>query len=79
MDTKEELLDILREFVELPEEGISLDEGFKTAVGLDSFIFISMISSIEEKFGISIPTKDLATFSTLGDIVRYIDLKKQEA
>lgn len=79
MDTQKELLDIIREFVELPEEGVNLDDGFRTAVGLDSFIFLSMISSIEEHFGIAIPNSDLACFSTLGDIVSYIDGRRAAA
>lgn len=79
MNIQKELLGIISEFVELPDEGISLEDGFKTATGMDSFIFLSMISSIEEHFGIRISNTDLLSFSTLGDIVSFIDSRTAAA
>ena len=76
MSTKEELLDIIREYVDLPAEEIPTDQAFKMASGMDSSIFISMVGSIEERFGIRIPNQDLATFHTIDDIITYIDRKK---
>ena len=69
MDTKETLLDIIREYVDVPADEINTDQAFKTAMGVDSFIFMAMISSIEERFNLSIPNSDLLTFKTLDDII----------
>ena len=76
MDTKETLLDIIREYVYVPTDEINTDQAFKTAMGVDSFIFMAMISSIEERFNLSIPNSDLLTFKTLDDIIAYIDARK---
>ena len=76
MDTKETLLDIIREYVDVPTDEINTDQAFKTAMGVDSFIFMAMISSIEERFDLSIPNSDLLTFKTLDDIIAYIDARK---
>lgn len=76
MDTKETLLDIIREYVDVPADEINTDQAFKTAMGVDSFIFMAMISSIEEHFNLSIPNSDLLTFKTLDDIIAYIDARK---
>lgn len=76
MDTKETLLDIIREYVDVPADEINTDQAFKTAMGVDSFIFMAMISSIEERFDLSIPNSDLLTFKTLDDIIAYIDARK---
>lgn len=78
MSTKEEILDIIREYVDLPAEEIPTGEAFKMAAGMDSFIFIAMVGSIEERFGIRIPNSDLLGFNTLDDIIAYVDRKEAE-
>lgn len=76
MDTKIQLLDIIQDYVDCPVEEIGTDEAFKATVGVDSFIFIEMVGSIEDRFGISIPNSDLKKFNTLNDIITYIDYRK---
>ena len=72
-NTRDQLLDIIREYVDIPAGEIRTDQAFKTAMGVDSFIFMAMVSSIEERFGLSIYNRDLLGFKTLDDIIRYID------
>jgi len=76
MNVKEELLDILCEYVDVSAEEVNLDESLKFASGLNSFVFLSMISSIEEHFSISIPNEKLLEFKTLNDIIAYIEKAK---
>jgi acyl carrier protein len=75
MNVKKEFLDILQDYVEFPVEEIHTDEPFKTASGVDSFVFIEMISSVEDHFGIRVPNADLVNFKTIDDIVGYIEKK----
>ncbi len=75
MNVKKEFLDILQDYVDFPVEEIHTDEPFKAASGVDSFVFIEMISSVEEHFGIRIPNSDLVAFKTVDDIVGYIERK----
>ena len=75
MDVKKEFLDILQDYVDFPVEEVNTDEAFKAASGIDSFVFIEMISAIEEHFGITIPNADLQGFTTISDIIRYIEAR----
>ena len=75
MDTKKEFLDILQDYVDFPVEEIHTDAPFKAAAGVDSFVFIEMISSVEDHFGIRIPNSDLVNFKTIDDIIGYIEKK----
>ena len=52
--------------------GVS-DKPFKATSGLDSFVFIEMISAVEEHFNIRIPNSDLLGFQTLDDMIHYIE------
>lgn len=75
MDIKKELLEIISEFVELPDEEIDTSKAFKSALGADSFVLLSMLGSIEERFNIRIPNEDLLTFKTMDDIIGYLEKK----
>ena len=75
MNVKKEFLDILQDYIDFPVAEIHTDAPFKAASGVDSFVFIEMISSVEDHFGIRIPNSDLVAFKTVDDIVGYIERK----
>jgi acyl carrier protein len=75
MNVKKEFLDILQDYVDFPVEEIHTDEPFKSSSGVDSFVFIEVISSVEDHFGIRVPNADLVNFKTIDDIVGYIEKK----
>lgn len=71
MDVRKEMLDIVCEYVDVPADKIDTSEGLQFA-GLDSFALLSMVSSIESKFGIAIPNDRLKTLKTLDDFIVLI-------
>ena len=73
MDVKQEVLDIVKEYIDIPAEDINIEEGLKFAVGIDSFVMFSMVGNIEDRFHISIPNDKLQGFKTLGDIISFIE------
>lgn len=73
MDIKNELIDIVREYVDVPAEDIDINESLKFATGIDSFIMFSLISSIEDHFLVSIPNDKLQEFKTLSDIIEFLE------
>ena len=73
MDVKAQLLDIIQDYVDFPASEIDTSAPFKEVAALDSFIFIELVSGIEERFLISIPNSDLREFRTLNDIIAYIE------
>ncbi len=72
MDVKEELLDIVTEYIDTSKDKIDTSVGLKF-IGLNSFVMLSMVAEIEEHFNISIPDTKLSEFNTLDDIIRYIE------
>lgn len=75
-NTRDQLLDIIRDYIDVPLDEIHTDQAFKTAMGVDSFIFMALIASIEERFGLSIPNADLLGFQTIDDIIAYVDARR---
>jgi len=73
MDIKEELFEIMQDYIDVPSEEIDLDESLKMASGLNSFVFLSMVSSIEEHFSVHIPNEKLIEFKTLNDIIHWLE------
>ena len=69
---KREFLGILQDYVEFPVEEIVTSEPFKAVSGIDSFVMMEIVNSMEEHFGISVPNNDLVHFKSIDDIVRYI-------
>ncbi len=75
MNVRQEFLDILQDYIDFPVSEIPSDKPFKASAGVDSFVFIEMISAMEDHFHISIPNSDLLNFRTLDDIILYIEGK----
>jgi len=73
MSAKEQVLDIVSEYVNIPTEEIRLDEPFKMSGEINSFVFLSMISAIEERFGVTIPNSRVAEFKTLAQIISFLE------
>ncbi len=57
-----------------PEE-ITLDKHLVTDLDLDSFGLMDMVIAFEDEFSIEIPDRDLRLFSTVSDVVNYIEQK----
>lgn len=75
MNVRKEFLDILQDYVDFPVSEIQTDQPFKATSGVDSFIFIEMMSAMEEHFHIVIPNADLLSLKTLDDMIAYIEKK----
>lgn len=73
MDIKSDFLSILQDYVDFPVEEIQTSEPFKAVSGIDSFVMMEIVNSIEDHFSIAIPNNDLVHFRSIDDIVGYID------
>lgn len=72
MEIKNELINIVSDYVDIPADQINTSDNMKMTAGIDSFVLFSMVSDIENHFGIKIPNQKLATFTTLDDIIEFI-------
>lgn len=69
---------------ELIAEGLGVDKAqvvetasFKDDLQADSLDLFEMVMSLEEEFGVEIPSEDLNQIVTVGDVVKYIEAKQQ--
>lgn len=68
---KKELLQIAKEYIDAPLEGIDTSANLKY-LGLNSFVAAAMINEIEEHFGKPIPDSNLYGFKSLDDIIAFL-------
>jgi acyl carrier protein len=52
-----------------------MDTVINTETGIDSMGFVLIISKLEALYHISISERQMNRFVTMGDVVRYIELK----
>lgn len=52
---------------------ITAESRIKKDLGADSVDILQLLMKIEDDCGIMIPDEELATFETVGDVVRYLD------
>jgi len=72
MEIRNEILDILSDYIDIPADEIDFQQPMKMAAGINSFVFLSMLSAMEERFNIQIPNEKLNEFKTLTDIESFI-------
>ena len=65
---------------ELVAEGLSVDKekvvpeaSFKNDLGADSLDLFEMVMSLEDEFGVSIPSEELEKMDTVQDVITYIE------
>ena len=75
---------MLEKIQELIAEGLGIDKAlvvegasFKDDLQADSLDLFEMVMSLEEEFGVEIPSEDLGQIVTVGDVIKYIEAKQQ--
>lgn len=75
---------MLEKIQELVAEGLGVDKelvvetaSFKDDLNADSLDLFEMVMSLEEEFGVEIPSEDLTKIVTVGDVIKYIEAKQQ--
>ena len=52
---------------------ITPESNIKKDLGADSIDILQLLMRIEDQYGLVIPDESLATFITVGDVVRYLE------
>lgn len=60
----------------IEEDQITMEASFKEDLKVDSLDLFEMVMSLEDKFGVEIPTEELEKMVTVGDVVNYIEEHK---
>ena len=49
-----------------------MEANFKDDLGADSLDLFEMVMSLEDEYGVEIPSEDLEKLLTVGDVVNYL-------
>ncbi|MCI1722424.1 MAG: acyl carrier protein [Lachnospiraceae bacterium] len=69
----ERVIDILADHTDFPKEQITADTDLVSDLELNSFEVFSMVSEMEDEFGIEVQDEDIMKFQKVQDIVDYIE------
>ena len=72
----EKVKEIVAESLNVEESTLSETTSFKEDLGADSLDLFEMVMAFEEAFEVEIPSEDLEQITTVGDVVKYIELQK---
>ena len=72
----EKMKEIIAEQLGVEEDEITLETSFKEDLGADSLDLFEMVMSLEDTCGVEIPTEDLETMVTVGDVAEYLEQHK---
>lgn len=67
-----ELKSIIRE-KGFGDEDTNLESSFEDDLGMDSLDRVEMVMEVEKHFNMSIPDEDSEKFTTVGEVVSYLD------
>ena len=75
----EKMKEIITEQLNLEGVDITEESNFKDDLGADSLDLFELVMSLEEEFGVEIPSEDLEKIATVGDVINYMKAKGVEA
>ncbi|MBQ6542430.1 MAG: acyl carrier protein [Lachnospiraceae bacterium] len=55
---------------------VTLNSRIKEDLGADSLDVLQLLMAIEDEYGVEVPDEKLAEFSTVGDVVAYLETLK---
>ena len=68
---------ILAKQLRLDPAKITPESLIKKDLGADSLDILQLLMRVEDDYGIVIPDQELAGFSTVGDVVAFLDRQKE--
>ncbi len=77
--TAEKVKKIVVEQLGVPEDQVTEDAKFIDDLGADSLDQVELVMAFEEEFGSDIPDEDAEKLTTVGDAIKYIESKQQNA
>lgn len=72
----EQIKEMVSEALGVDADTITEASSFKDDLGADSLDLFELVMSLEEEFGVEIPTEELEKIATVGDVINYINEHK---
>ena len=73
---EEKIIKLLMEQLDLEESEINRDKSFADDFEMDSLDMVEMLVDLEKETGINIPNEDMNKIKTVGELVDYLEAKK---
>ena len=74
----EKLKSMIAEQLSIKEAEINAESNFKDDLGADSLDLFELVMSLEEEYGVEIPSEDLEKIATVNDVMEYLKEKGVE-
>ena len=74
----EKIKSIIASQLNISEDQVTLEANFKDDLGADSLDLFEMVMSLEDEYGVEIPSEDLGKITTVGAVVDYLKAKGVE-
>lgn len=74
----EKIKSIIASQLNISEDQVTLKANFKDDLGADSLDLFEMVMSLEDEYGVEIPSEDLEKITTVGAVVDYLKAKGVE-
>ena len=74
----EKVKGVIVEQLGVAEGNITMKASFIDDLGADSLDLFELVMSMEEEFGVEIPSEDLEKIATVGDVIDYLKAKGVE-
>ncbi len=71
-DMLEKIRAIIAEQLGVEEGEVKLESSFKDDLGADSLDLFELVMALEEEYKIEIPSEDLESINTVGEIIDYL-------
>lgn len=72
----EKIIEMTAEALGAEAADITAETSFKEDLGADSLDLFELVMSLEEEFGVEIPTEDLEHILTVGEVAAYLEEHK---
>lgn len=72
----EKFVEVLVDELQIDRKDITMDAELSGDLGINSIELADLVMLCEDKFGIEINDEDIRTFTTVGDVVNYLESLK---
>ncbi len=74
----EKMKEIIAEQLNVDEDTITAESSFKEDLGADSLDLFELVMALEEEYSVEIPSDDLTSLTTVGQVMEYLKSKGVE-
>lgn len=71
----EKIQELIADGLGVDKDLVTMTASFKDDLQADSLDLFEMVMSLEEEFGVEIPSEDLNNIATVEDVMKYIEAK----